>query len=202
MFINKIVLLIGITLMLNAAEALPTQVETMAASALKRADVQQYEAYETLKEERDVLVDSSKHAYKMIIYFTSITVPSEHYIQIIKESVRSDLNVTVHPVVRGLDKRLFSSLQGYREALETMTPGMRKRVEAAGGKVRVTPKLFQMLNITKVPAIALAECAQPIPSHQWCDVKVFAVGETTLTRMAEASGTGESARELYSKVWK
>lgn len=175
--------------------------QKMALDRLQKSDEASYRVYQ---ESHKTQMEASKEetrAHIAIIYLTSSSVPGEHFIKIADEAASAGIeDVRVYPLVRGIDKGLKALVSGFHGELKDLTPGHRERVLRMGAPLRVSPSLFTALDIKEVPAIAIGICQGRRVSMKACDIKVLARGVTTLGRMAQEYGAGDSAGELIKAV--
>lgn len=175
--------------------------EKMALERLQKSDEASYKAYQTnLKAQTEARKDELR-AHIAIIYLTSSSVPGEHFIKIADEAASVGIeDIRVYPLVRGIDKGLKGLVFGFQGELKDLTPGHREQVLKIGAPLRVSPALFTALDVKQVPAIAIGVCQGRKVSMKECDIRVLARGMTTLGRMAQEYGVGDSADELIKAV--
>jgi hypothetical protein len=152
---------------------------------LKAQNPKAYESYqETLQRKKDrekVL----KTPYLVLVYLTSSSVPPEHFIKTALDVGQlKEANVTIMPMMQGMNDSLQGQVQGYRNAMQSYTPKRREIISNASNKMRLTPTLFEALNVDAVPVMVTAKCVGGIPSPERCEIYYVARGETTLEAMA------------------
>lgn len=173
----------------------------MAEKQLKENDPVSYDVYKekALAIKADVY---NSHRIRMkILYLTSQSVPSEHFINIAHEAAESGIDVEIQPLLRGIDSLTAGYIEGYKRSMAKLSYGEQDAVRKIGAPMKVVPSLFKSLNVQTVPVLVIAKCTSSKPNLDDCAVKVIGRGTTSLRAIAIHAGLGDSARDLLRATY-
>ena len=147
--------------------------------------------------------DKEDKTHLAIFYFTSSSVPTSSFLHVVSSAVTLDnMNgITVTEIYQGFDKHFKKYSE---EIVGSFEKKSEKRRDALLNqfKIRVDPIYFSEHNITKVPRITLASCADDsYPSD--CEPLFYMTGDSSLAYFFEIlSAKDEAYLDYYYKLKK
>jgi len=112
----------------------------------------------------------------------SSTVPVDYLKNILIDvGVLQDKNISIETkqFTRGLSSQTFNYFNKLKEAAENL-PEKQKNMIVKNFKFKLNPDLFDELNVTKVPALILAECNSTPILNEDCNLKYMIRGDASL----------------------
>lgn len=151
----------------------PSVVEKMALSKLQRDDPEKAHIYQHSMQQLRQEVQAQKYR-RYLLYFTSASIPATDFINTMLSHVEED-NLTIQPIMRGIASHDY--LQSIYAATRRYTPMRQKELRKHANPIRIAPKLFDDLNVSSVPAFALARC----PKARMSACEIYAIGRGSIS---------------------